>query len=176
MWAERFRLTEKAEAFTSLFDRAMHLRYSPGLCSPLPILRRPNPQYARALRTGKSAESFKRHVDNCLASGCLLDCSEQRSNERLIHVAEKLDREMDFCRLHPGDAGVTSHLRFNSLSQLPLNDGKLSPQLLRQFNAKKRPHHFKPAFFMTVRRQIAEPRREAGARSLGDLRRTRAVH
>jgi hypothetical protein len=32
-----------------------------------------------------------------------------------------------------------------------------------------------PALFMTVRREIAEPCRESGARSLEALRRTRAV-
>jgi len=33
----------------------------------------------------------------------------------------------------------------------------------------------KPELFMTVRREIAEPRCESGARSLEDLKRTRAV-
>ena len=37
------------------------------------------------------------------------------------------------------------------------------------------PRNGKPALFMTVRREIAEPRRETGARSLENLRRTRAV-
>jgi hypothetical protein len=32
-----------------------------------------------------------------------------------------------------------------------------------------------PALFMTVRREIAKPRRETGARSPEDLKRTRAV-
>jgi len=34
---------------------------------------------------------------------------------------------------------------------------------------------FQPALFMTVRREIAEPRRETGARSREDPMRTRAV-
>jgi hypothetical protein len=37
------------------------------------------------------------------------------------------------------------------------------------------PIEFRPALFMTVRREIAEPRRETGARSPEDPRRTRAV-
>jgi len=58
--------------------------------------------------------------------------------------------------------------------QLLLDNGKLGPQRLREFNGKERPDHVKPALFMTVRREIAEPRRETGARSLGDwLRRLR---
>ena len=39
----------------------------------------------------------------------------------------------------------------------------------RQFDGKKCPDHFKPALFMTVRREIAEPRRETGARSRDQL-------
>ena len=75
---------------------------------------------------------------------------------------------MDRGRLRPGDARVSLHLRLNSMLQLLLDSGKLGPQLLRQFDGKKRPDHFKPALFMTVRREIAEPRRETGARSLED--------
>ena len=37
------------------------------------------------------------------------------------------------------------------------------------------PRNGKPALFMTVRREIAEPRRETGARSPEDPMRTRAV-
>jgi len=38
-----------------------------------------------------------------------------------------------------------------------------------------RDHEFLSALLMTVRREIVEPRRESGARSAEDLRRTRAV-
>ena len=64
----------------SLFDRATDLYHSFRLCSPLPMLRRPNPQYSRTLRTGKSAESFKRHVHRWLASDRLFNYSQQRIN------------------------------------------------------------------------------------------------
>ena len=82
---------------------------------------------------------------------------------------------MNRIRLDPEDARISRHLRLNSQLQLLLKSGELSPQLLREFDGKERPDHFKPALFMTVRREIAEPRRETGARSLEDLRRTRAV-
>ena len=82
---------------------------------------------------------------------------------------------MNVGRLHPGDARVSFHLRLNSLLQLLLENGKLGPKLLRKFDGKERPDHFKPALFMTVRREIAEPRRETGARSPEDPMRTRAV-
>jgi len=82
---------------------------------------------------------------------------------------------MDRGRPRPGDAHVSLHLRLNSMFQLLLDNGKLGPQLLRQFDGKERPDHFKPALFMTVRREIAEPRRETGARSPEDPMRTRAV-
>jgi hypothetical protein len=39
-----------------------------------------------------------------------------------------------------------------------LDRGKLGPQLLRQFDGKERPDHFKPALFMTVRREIVPKR------------------
>ena len=66
------------------------------------------------------------------------------------------------------------HLRLNFALQLLLDSGKFGPQLLREFDGKERPDHVKLALFMTVRREIAEPRRETGARSLGDwLRRLR---
>jgi hypothetical protein len=35
---------------------------------------------------------------------------------------------------------------------------------------------YQPGLFMTLRREITKPRRETGARSLEDLRRTRTVH
>ena len=63
-------------------------------------------------------------------------------------------------RLRPRNAHVSLHLQLNPLLQLLLNSGKLGPQLLREFDGKKRPDHFKPALFMTVRREISEPRRE----------------
>ena len=142
MRTERSRLAEKVQPFTSLFDRAMDLRYSLRLCSPLPILRRPDLQHARALRTRKDAESLKRYVYSYLTSDRLFDCSQQRTNDLLIHVAKELERQMDRGRLRPGDAYVTLHLRFNSMLQLLLDRGKLGPQLLRQFDGKKRPDHF----------------------------------
>ena len=160
MRTERFRLTEKTLAFTSLFDHAMNLSNALPFHSLLPILRRPDPQHARTLRTGESAESFKRHVHRWLTSDRLFNHSQQRINDLLVHVAEKLDREMHPGRRYPGDAHVSLHLRLNALLQLLLESRKLGPQLLRQFDGKKRPDHFKPALFMTVRREIAEPRRE----------------
>ena len=82
---------------------------------------------------------------------------------------------MNLGRLHPGDVPVSIHVRLNFTLQLLLDKGDFRSKLLGQFDGKKRPDHFKPALFMTVSREIAEPRREIGARSLEDLRRTRAV-
>ena len=76
--------------------------------------------------------------------------------------------------MHPGDARASLHLRFNALLQLLLESGKLGLKLLREFDSEERPDHFEPAL-LTVRREIAEPRRETGARSLEDLLHTRAV-
>ena len=175
MRAERFCFTKKAQAFARLFDGSMNLSDSLPFLSLLPILRRPDPQHTRTVRTGKSAESFERHVHRRLASDRLFHDSQQRIKKLLVHVAEKLDREMNFGRLHPGDVPVSLHLRLKSLLQLLLDKGDFRSKLLRHFDSKKRPDHFKPAFFMTVRRKIEEPRRETGARNLEDRRPIRAV-
>jgi DNA-directed RNA polymerase specialized sigma24 family protein len=42
--------------------------------------------------------------------------------------------------------------------QLLLNSGQLGPQLLRQFDGKEGPDHFKPSLFMTVRREMVDAR------------------
>jgi hypothetical protein len=105
----------------------------------------------------------------------LLDRDQQGIKGLLIHIAEELDREMDRSRLDPRDARVSRHPRFNFVLQLLLDSGKSCSQLLREFDGKKRPDHVKPALFMTVRREIAKPRRETGARSPEDPMRTRAV-
>jgi len=42
-----------------------------------------------------------------------------------------------------------------------LESRKSSPQLLREFDSKEGSDHLKPALFMTVRREISEPRRRA---------------
>jgi hypothetical protein len=107
------------------------------------------------VRTGKSAESFKRHVHRWLASDRLFNYSQQRIKKLLIHVPEKLDREMNLGRLHPGDVPVSIHVRLNFTLQLLLDKGDFRSKLLGQFDGKKRPDHFKPALFMTVRREIA---------------------
>jgi hypothetical protein len=48
--------------------------------------------------------------------------------------------------------------------QLLLDKGKLGPQLLRRFDSEERPDHFKPALFMTVRREMLQ-RRATSAKS-----------
>jgi hypothetical protein len=127
------------------------------------------------LRTRKDAESFERHSRSQPTSYRLFDRNTQRIDDLLIHIAKELDRQMDRSRLHPGDACVSLHLRLNSTLQFLLHSGKFGPQLLTEFDGKERADHVKLALFMTVRREIAEPRRATGARSLEDLRRTRAV-
>lgn len=105
----------------------------------------------------------------------MLHRNQQGIKGLLIHVAKELDREMDRRRLDPRNARVSRHLRFNFALQLLLDRGESSPQHLREFDGKERPDHVKPALFMTVCREIVEPRREPGERNLKDLRRTRAV-
>jgi hypothetical protein len=65
---------------------------------------------------------------------------------------------MNLGRLHPGDADVSFQLRLNLLFQLLLDKGQLGPQLLRQYDGKERPNHFKPVLFMTVRREMPQRR------------------
>src|SRR2546427_11990053 len=131
MRTERLCLAEKAQTFTSRFDRAMDLRYSLRLCSPVPILQQPDPQHARTLRTRKSAESFKRHVHSYLTSDRLFDHNQQGINGLLIHVAKELERQMNRSWLRPRDAHVSLQLRLNSMLQLLLDSSNPGLQLLR---------------------------------------------
>jgi hypothetical protein len=71
---------------------------------------------------------------------------------------------MHLRRLHPGNTYVPLLLGLNSLFQLLLENGKLGPEFLRQFNGKKRPDHFKLALFMTVRLEMPQ-RRATSAKS-----------
>jgi hypothetical protein len=81
----------------------------------------------------------------------------QRIDQLLIDIAEELDCQMERRRLYPGDARSAFHVRLNSTSQLLLESHKSGPHLLREFDSQEGPDHFKPALFMTVRREIAEP-------------------
>jgi hypothetical protein len=116
------------------------------------------------VRTGKSAESFKRHIHRRLASDRLFNLTPQRIDDLFIQIAKELDCEMHLGRLHPGDARVPLHLRLNALLQLLLESRKLGSQPRRQFDGKKRPDHFKLALFMTVRREMPQ-RRATSAKS-----------
>ena len=73
MRAEQFRLTEKVESLTSLFNRPMDFSNSLRLCPLLPILRRPEPQYSWTVRARKGTESLKRQVHRCTTSKRLRD-------------------------------------------------------------------------------------------------------
>jgi hypothetical protein len=146
----------------------MDLSNSLRISSLFPILWRPDPQHTGTLRAGKCAKSIQRYIHRWLISNRVLNRNQQGIKGLLIHVAKELDREMDRSRLDPRDARVSRHPRFNIALQLLLDSGKSCPQLLREFDRKERTDHFKPVLFMTVRREIAEPRRETGARSSRD--------
>src|SRR6185503_3652296 len=98
--------------------------------------------YARTLRTRKAAESFKRHVHSHLTSDRLFNRSAQWIDHLFIRLAEKLDRQMECRRLHPGDARASLQLRLNTLLQLMLESGKRGPKLLREFDGEERADHF----------------------------------
>src|SRR5688572_24823428 len=74
---------------------------------------------------------------------------------------------MDRRRLCPRDAHILLHLRLNVALQLLLDSGKFGPQLLRKFDGKERPDHFKPALFMTVWRDRLRRLRRCLSRCFG---------
>src|SRR5262245_7673623 len=117
MRAEGSRLAEKAEAVTSLLNRAADVRDSLCVGSPFPILRAPDPHHARTLQPRTGAESFERYGHRDMTAKRPLKRSMERIDDLLIHIAEKLDRQMKRRCLNPGDARVSLHLRLNSTPQ-----------------------------------------------------------
>src|ERR1043165_4817509 len=148
MRAEWLGLAGKAQLLTSLFDRGRNPLHSPRFYSSLPTRRRSDPQYARTLRTRKCTKPFERYVHSTPTSDRLFKRSAQRINHLLIHITKELDCQMERRRLHPGDARVSLHPRFNPTFQLFLESDKFGPQCLREFDSEKGADHFKSTLFM----------------------------
>ncbi len=81
--------------------------------------------------TGERAKPLQRHHHRPQPAYRLLDRHPQRLDRLLIHVAKKLERQMDRGRLSPGNARASLQFRLNSTFQFLLENGECGQEAVR---------------------------------------------